>query len=63
VDRRLASHEYPLHERAVRRHVAWAREFASVGDLVAVADELEDIWALVAELDDAGWAATWLTHP
>jgi hypothetical protein len=51
MGRRVASLAYPLHEQAVKRHVAWAREFASVGDVEAVDDELDDIRALTAELD------------
>ena len=51
MGRPVGSLAYPLHEQAVKRHVAWAREFASVGDVEAVDDELDDIRALTAELE------------
>jgi hypothetical protein len=38
------------HRAAIARHLVWADEFASVGELGAAADELRDADALVAEL-------------
>jgi hypothetical protein len=42
--------QYPMLAEAVARHVAWARDFASAGDLDAAHDEWRDVDALVAEV-------------
>jgi hypothetical protein len=38
------------HRAAIARHLMWADEFASVGELAAAADEIRDADALAAEL-------------
>jgi hypothetical protein len=43
---------YPLHARALERHVAWARDFAAVGDLRLAIGELRDIACIATELRD-----------
>ena len=58
---RRSSVRFALHIRAIERHAEWAREFAAVGDDVAVAAEMSDIEALVEELRSTTIA--WPTRP
>ncbi len=49
-----------VHAAAMRRHLAWARDFALAGDLASALDALGDAGALAQELgrevDGAGIA-------
>jgi hypothetical protein len=40
---------WPHHTRALERHIAWARDFAAVGDIESALEELLDVRALSAE--------------
>ena len=41
---------YPVLAAAVERHLAWAREFATAGDLESAIDALRDAHAASGEL-------------
>jgi hypothetical protein len=43
-----------VHDWAVDRHAAWARDYASVGEIDAALGELLDIAAIAAEFSVAG---------
>lgn len=37
--------------RAIDRHLVWAQDFAAVGEYEAAREELEDAYAISAEID------------
>jgi len=45
-----AQERYPVLTCAMNRHLAWAREFATAGDLDSAIDALRDAHATSAEL-------------
>lgn len=56
----LGVHAYPALAAALDRHLTWARDFASAGDLESAVDALRDAQSTFAELftDDPGDAVT-----
>ena len=41
---------FPVHARALERHLDWARDFAVAGDVDSAVDAIHDAHAALAEL-------------